>query len=559
MPTLTLKPMKVKFLIALFLIAHVSDGQNLFTKTVAKLAKGMGKAVNVETSAALNEMTPTVAIDCNLHSNKVGTISQTFFDGWVPGGEMSFLMLTGKKGPGFVKVDGTVTIDGKPVEYLTAGLYSQTTAATLAPRKFEIVTSSGQKSAFTIEPFAIAPFRVRSVNGQADNASVDLTKDVVIELEDVKLPDNAVLKVSIAVNQVSIKSLYEVAFIRAGSKITIPAQAFRNINIKPAGNAVYNYKKSYLSVNYEESADAKEVSGVFPSVEYIKSYNDGKFINVTTEPELNPGLTVKGQERGYNYQAFKANAFLSRPSSHLKKAGLLSFSIRGTTYKEVSQSATTTPVRMNPFGGASSTTSVTTITITKELPWEKVLEEMYPEFMAALESEFGATTVPVEKVTGSEAYKVIEESAQDDETTNVEFARNFRNTKVISAFMPLSEGYGSNSVYQKVMNETGTDALLTLTMDLQLAEGDAGKMLMIPKLAYEIAGKANGRVASTKFISATIESSTSSTFEKNLTAEQLSALIRKSDLVAAFKKSLQSMKVYEQANGDYDVVWNLRN
>jgi hypothetical protein len=551
--------MKLKLFLALLIVTHLGYGQNLFTKTVAKLAKGMGKAVNVETSAALDEMTPMVAIDCNLHSNKVGTISQTFFDGWVPGGEMSFLMLTGKKGPGFVKVDGTVTIDGKPVEYLTAGLYSQTTAATQAPRKFEIVTTSGQKSAFTIEPFSVAPFRIKSVNGEADNASLDLTKDVAIELEDMKLPANAVLKVSIAINQVSIKSLYEVAFIRAGSKITIAAQAFRNINIKPAGNAVYNYKKSYLTVNYEETADAKEVSGVFPTVQYIKSYNDGKFVNVTTEPELNPGLTVKGQERGYNYQAFKANAFLSRPFAHLKKAGLLSFSIRGTTYKEVSQSASTTPVRMNPFGGASTTTSVTTITITKELPWEKVLEELYPEFMAVIESEFGASSVPVEKVTGSEAYKVIQESAQDDETTTVEFARNFRNTKVISAFMPLSEGYGSNSVYQKVMNETGTDALVTLTLDLQLAEGDGGKMLMMPKLAYEIAGKANGRIANTKFITGIIESPAASSFEKDLTAADLSALIRKSDLVAAFRKSLQAMKTRENVNGDYEVVWNLRN
>jgi hypothetical protein len=47
-------------------------------------------------------------------------------------------------------------------------------------------------------------------------------------------------------------------------------------------------------------------------------------------------------------------------------------------------------------------------------------------------------------------------------------------------------------------------------------------------------------------------------FEKDLTAEQLTALIRKSDLVAAFRKSLQDIKTQENSNGDYELVWNLQ-
>jgi hypothetical protein len=551
--------MKLKLLLALFLAAHVSFGQNLFTKTISKLAKTVGKTTNVETSANLEEMTPFVAIDCNLHSNKVGTISQTFFDGWIPGGEMNVLMFTGKKGPGFVKVDGTVTIDGKPVEYLTAGLYSLTTEASTSPRTFDVTTSSGQKSSFTIAPFAAAPFKIKSINGGTDNVPLDLTKDVVIELEEINLPENALLKASIAINQVSIKSLYDVAFVRSGSTLTIPAAAFRNINLKPAGEATYNYKKSYISITYESTENATEVTGIFPSVQYIRSYSDGKFVNVTTEPVLNPGLTVKGKEREFAYQVFKANAFLSRPFEHLKKAGLLSFSIRGTTYKEVLQSSSSTPVKINPFGGASSTTTVTTITITKELPWEALLEKLYPEFMAVVESELSATVLPVEKITGSEAYKTIENFSNDDESTQVEFARTYRNTKVISAFMPISEGYGANGVNQRIMNETGTDALITLTLDLQLGEeAGTGKMLMIPKLAFEIAGKANGRVVNTKYVAGTIEATEAVSFQKDITAEQLETIIRKTDLLYVFKKTLVYIKAMEKSNGDYDIVWNLQ-
>jgi hypothetical protein len=553
-------PMKLKLLLILMLTAHLSGAQNLFTKTISKLAKGMGKSVNVETSADLNSVAPLVIIDSNLHPDKVGTIAQTFFDGWVPGGDMAFLMFTAKKSSKFVKLDGTVTIDGKPVECLTLGMYTQTTPASTAARRVEITMSSGQKSSFTIKPFAKAPFKVKSINGSSDNASVDLTKDVVIELEEVDVPANGLLKVSIAINQVSIKSLYDIAFVRAGTKITIPANAFRNANIKPAGDATFNFKKSYIQVSYEAPDEATDVSGIFPAMPYFRSYSDGKFVNVTSEPNINTGLQASGTESNYQYKVFKANAFLSRPFSQAKKVGLLSFSLRGTSYKEVTQTTSTGPVKMNPFGGASSTTTVATITITKELPWEGVMEELYPEFAAVIQSELGATIEPVNKITAAPSYSIIEATAQDDETTSVEFARTYKNTKVISAFMPISEGYGSSGVYQKIMNESGTDALVTLTLDLQLSqESTGGKMLMIPKLAFEIAGKANGRIANTKFIAGTIESAVVGSFEKDLTAAQLSAIIRKSDLANALRKALHDMKEKEAANGDYEVVWNLQN
>jgi hypothetical protein len=389
---------------------------------------------------------------------------------------------------------------------------------------------------------------------------LDLTKDVVIELEGLNIPENSLLKVSLAINQVSIKSIYDVAFVKASPTITIPAAAFRNINIKPAGNAVYNYKKSYIQLNYETTVDATDVTGSFPNLQYIKSYSDGKFAEVTSEPVLNPGLTVEGSENDYKYQLFKANAFLSRPFTQIKKAGLLSFSLRGTTYKEVTQTSTSTPVRMNPFGGASSTTTVATISITKELPWQSLLDELYPEFMSIVTSEFGASILPVEKITGAPSYKIIADAAYDDESTQVEFSKTYRDTKVISAFMPISEGYGSGSVYQKVLNETGADALITLTMDLQLAQdADGGKMLMIPKLAFEIAGKANGRIANTKYVTGTIESKTVSSFTKDVTASELSTLVRKSDLLNAFRRALQKVKEHEKTTSDYELVWNLQN
>ena len=60
--------MRYKILLVLLIAAQISYGQGLLSKTVSKLAKGLGKGVNVEASANLADITPFVAIESNLHA-----------------------------------------------------------------------------------------------------------------------------------------------------------------------------------------------------------------------------------------------------------------------------------------------------------------------------------------------------------------------------------------------------------------------------------------------------------------------------------------------------------
>lgn len=554
--------MKLKLVFVFFLLAQICFGQNLFTKAISKIAKGVGKSANIETTSNLAEVIPTVSIGSNLHSDKLGTISQTFFNGWVTGGDMCFVMFTGKDAPGFRKLDGSVMINGVPAEFVTAGMYNVITPTSQAPRKFEVTTASG-KSNFTITPYS-GSFKIKSINGVSDKISLDLTKDVEIELEGAQFPDNALLKVSIAINQLSIKSIYDVVYLRAsGSKIKVPAAAFRNINIIPGGNALYNYKKSYLAVSYETLENATDVSGVFPTIQYTRSYSDGKFVNITTEPLLNLGLVVKGTEKDMDYQFYKPNAFLSRPFDQIKKVGLLSFSIRGTTYRQSVESSTSSSTLVTGDVATTTTTTKTTVT-TLEFPqqpnevWDKFLEQMYPEFTGVIESEFNANALTPEATTNTPSYSATTSFAKDDVNTKVEFARSFRKTKVLSAFMPMSEGFGVNGINNRVMNEAGADALLTMTLDLQISEGEDGKILMTPKLAFEIVGKQNGLVSNTKYVKGNIQSSAGVPFKKDITPTQLENIIRKSDLLVIFRKALQEIKAQEKSNGDYELIWSLQ-
>ncbi len=553
---------QLAFVIALVMFANSGHSQNkLFSKLVSKIAKKAGGANTVST-ATLNDLLPTVGIGSNLYPIELGTISQSFFGGWKTGGDQVFIMFTKKNEPGFYKIDGTVTLDGSPMEYTTAGLYSFISAANASPRKIEITTSTGQKSNFTIAP-ASKPIKVISINGQKDNVSLDLTKDVIIELEGAANLGNALLKVSLAINQLSIKSIYDVCFIHSGSTLSIPSAAFRNIGITPGGNGVYNYKNSFLAVELSSVENATATSGSFPSVQYTSSFSDGKFVTVKVEPNLNIGLQVKATDKNMDYQFFKPNAFLSRPFGLLKKIGAMSFSIRGTTFHESVETSTSTST-IN-IGNTQQTTSNTKTTITTlEFPqqpnevWDALLEKLYPQFMAVVESEFNASIIPVDKITQSDAYKFTTAFAKDDANTKVAFARSFRNTKVLSAFMPMGDGFGTNGVNQRIMRETDADALITLTIDLEISEGADESILMIPKFAFEIVGKANGEITNTKYCSGTIKSSTGVAIKKDITMQQLEAIVREADLLTVFRKGLQELKAKEKANGDYETVWALQ-
>ena len=87
--------------------------------------------------------------------------------------------------------------------------------------------------------------------------------------------------------------------------------------------------------------------------------------------------------------------------------------------------------------------------------------------------------------------------AMDDTNTHVAFSRGYRDTKVTSAFMPVTQGFGTNSADHRVMDEAGVDGLLTMTLDLTI--GSDGKLvLMTPRFGFEINGKLHAPLADTK-------------------------------------------------------------
>lgn len=525
-------------------------GGGFLNKMVSKVAKS-GSAMLTTTTADLTAVVPNVYYGTNLHPAAVNSIEQSFYNDWKENGNMTAVMFSSKTGSGFNKIDGEVKINGVPAEYVSTGLYVAFSDDNASSKKVEVVSSSGQKAGFTINP-PKQSVKIVSINGQKDNVSLDLTKDVVLELDNLSSDDKTPVLVSLAINALGLKSFYQVGYFAPAAKIVIPPAYFRNINIAPGNTKVlgFNYKGSFFKVERSTIEQATDVSGVYPTVEYGNMYFDGKFLNVSVPPEINIGLTAKGKEDFKNgpvtYELYKPNAYMSRSSDQIKAIGITSFAIRGTTYY---YSQTT-----NDALGRTTTKEATFPQFPNEV-WDGILEKLYADLIPIIQSEFNTTVLPVEKVTSTAAYKSLEAYSKDDVNTKVEFSTAYKDTKVISTFVPISEAYGINTSDNRIMRESGANALLKVTLDVRLTFDDK-QSSMVPILGIELNGEQNGPTTSTKYFTATITGE-GVPYKNNITPQVLEEIIvRKSDLLATFTKGLKELKAQEAANPDYKTIWS---
>jgi hypothetical protein len=239
---------------------------------------------------------------------------------------------------------------------------------------------------------------------------------------------------------------------------------------------------------------------------------------------------------------------MSRSSSSIKAIGVTSFAIRGTTFYQSETS--------NEWLGTTTYKEATFPQMPDEV-WDSVLDKLYTGLIPIIESEMKVSVLPVEKVTSTNAYQSLMPFSKDDSNTKVEFSRAYKTTKVISAFVPISEAYGINTADSRLMKESGSNALLKVTLDIRLTF-DGPKPTMVPVLGVELLGEQNGPTASTKYFTATITGK-GVPYSKNITPQILEEIIiRKSDLFATFKKGLQELNKQEAANPDYQTIWDVK-
>lgn len=526
-------------------------GAGLMNKVISKVAKAAvavgGSAMGmVGSSSDLNSVVAAPILMTNLHPTAVQEIGQNFFNGWEPGGNAILLGFTAKAGQQFTKIEGDVTVDGKPAGFVSVGYYSTFSKDNNSTKKVEITTTSGQKSSFTINP-PQQKIKLLSINGQKENIAVDLTKDVVLEFE--PMNDNKTpISVWLTGTTIGIKTMYEVGWYAPKSKITIPAAAFRNMN------GVQNnigFGGCYLQVSRASIDKATNISGLLADVEYANIISDGKFLSVATKPQFNKGIEAKGTEGDVVFEAKKVNALFAPSFNQMKNLGVMGFAAQGiTSYYDKKE---------NKLQGVEITKTATFPKF-EDAVWANILDKTYKEVMQILKEEFNLNVFPIEKTTGTAAYQAINSYTTFEENTTEEFSQTYKSTKLFLGKRPLSELNGLKSPEHKIMKQSGANALLNFTLHLDL-NFEGSKAFMVPSITYNISGETIGENYNTNYVNGTILGAAYPLKNKQaITVDMLeNTVINRPALIAAFKKSIQAIKAQEKANGDYEAVWAAMN
>ena len=523
------------------------------SRVVGTIASVAGNVMTGST-ADLNTVVPIVYRVSNLWPKSTGTMLTKLVSNWGDGGDMVTISFTQRLGAMMSKIDGTVTVDGRPADYATMGVYSSMAPATKSTRRVEVTTTSGQKAGFTI-PAPRGTLRITSINGQANPETIDVTKDVTITLAGVTAADTSLIVVKVITSVLGLREFYDCYYVRQAPTITVPAAAFRNLNIASSNvKAGANLNDSHLLVSRERWEEVQNATGSFVGLQVMTSESDSRMFRASPAAEMNTGFTAKAELSlpggKLEYALLKPGAFSSRPISQATNLATISFAVRGKTYLSKSRTSTT---------GNTRTTETRTLRF-PQLPdavWDAALGELYDALTPVFISELGATFQPIGKVTAAPAYASLVPFSKDDETTDVQFTHTYKATTLLSALLPVSEGFGWNRIDARLMRETGANTLLKVTLDLELSEKNGGSM--IPTLAFEMIGPPNGHSASTKFVMGTITGA-GRPLKKNeaVTPAVLREVMRTADFASALRTALQDFKAKEAANRDYQVLWTGR-
>ena len=520
---------------------------------VGSVASVAGRVMTGST-ADLGTVVPLVYRIANTWPKSLGTMGAKIIPNWGDGGDLVTINFTQRLGGMMSKIDGTVTVDGKPADYATAGVYSSMVPTTNGTRRVEVTTSSGQKAGFTI-PAPRGSLRVVSINGQANPTTLDVTKDVTIQLAGVIPGDTSQIVVKVITSVIGLREFYDAYYARPGATITVPAAAFRNINIAPGNvKAGANLNDSYLLVSRERWDTALDATGAFAGIQILTSESDGRAFKASPSAEMNTGFTAKAELQlpggKLEYSLFKPGAFSSRPITQATNVAVISFAVRGKTYLSKERTSTTGNIR-------TTETRTLTFPVLSAATWDAALAELYGALSPVFAQELGATILPIEPVVASAAYRSMAPYSKDDQTTDVQFTQSYKGTTLFSAVLPVSEGWGWNRADARLMRETGANTLLKVTLDLELSE--KGGMSMIPTLAFELVGAPNGHSASTKFVTGTITGAGRPLKNKEaVTAAVLRDVMRTADFATALRAALKDFTAKEAANRDYQVLWSGR-
>lgn len=533
-------------------------GGGLFQKLVAKATKAIGNVAGgmtgmVSTVDNLQNVDVLASIGTNIYSKDLGLIVNDFLgDEWINNGDFTMIMLSSKNSFQLNKYAGTIKVNNKELKHSSFGVHTICENPNSGSKKISFEKNGIVEGSFEV-PLPKNNIKLISVNGQKNNPSLDLTKDVTLEFTNFSTQKDALIRVDMICSMIGLRSLYLVAYVKPATKVVIPFQAFRNIETTNKG---FTFNNSYMAVSEQFSVKTTNNTGFFKApLDALTGSNDGMWVNVTNKSEQFHGYTLESEAEGIKRKLEKGNAAFAMPLSMAKKIAVATMSIQGTTYSH----STKTDKLQN-------TITETTIQF-PQIPdaWlDETLAEMYKKFTTTVADITAGVILPETAIPSTSSYENVQQFFLEEKNTNENFLKSY---KGLNPIKPLSSSSIRLQGENALLIETKSDALLKIKLNIDLGD-DNGKITMTPFLSVELDGASNGgfrsAVGNTKYFTINLSGKpidVKQVFKKNgngLTKELYNQILQIDAFNTALKKTLMELKEKEKVNKDYEIIWSLQ-
>ncbi|MFN3428491.1 MAG: hypothetical protein ACK46X_00915 [Candidatus Sericytochromatia bacterium] len=550
------------------------------TSGCAAMMKFMGDmtaAAITQKTANLSELSVRASYVTNLFPKDSGLVEAVDSgDTWQEGQNLLGVVLLKRQGVGMYELDGAIGYQDKPngpivpIPYVGKGAYQiALNGKDFAPKTIILRTAGGQEARLRVAP--AKPITLKAINGKpAKGATLDLNKDVVLDLANPPGTAGTPIKVSIAIQAMGIHTMSAVGIFKAADRVTVPKEAFRNMLVSASHDvgAVGILKgANYLLVErYEQGLPAAGVG----AAETLGQAWTWAPVTVTGDAPMNSSLQADGKLPGstseVGFMVFKPNAFYGPPLPMAKTVALGTLRARGKLYESKTYES-------KSYGYQTVTT--TTTTITKQFPevpdghWNALLKDLETRLTASLKRVTNTALLPAERLAGSPTYKAMKEIAEQRDTRAgatsyiVKIRPGSRHVLPESLdTIDVSSTFPADRPISRIMRESKTDGLLSVTLDLQIATAkDSEKLVLIPRLSWVMYAEPNGYLAfPASYGQGFVEATDGVPFNAEALQKnpaEMSRVARLPELVNAFEASLKALRAKEQAAG-YDAIWRGR-
>ena len=536
---------------------------NLMTKKTDQLDGAVGNAYIIS----------------GIYPTDIKTSESKYFPEYASEGDyMVGISFMKNEGMGMFEIEGEITCDGKPMQYVGLGSYlTHFPEPFTSTKNIEIKTNAGDVSSLKLSP--THQIELLTINGESTLPVIDLAEDLTIEFTNPAGAEGSYVNVALITDVMGVRALNRFADIKATAeniqKVTIPREALSNPEIAGSVKGVGNYNKgeNYLIVERQviiAPHDVKNLQdiGDLPRAEIkMNSYSSIPVI-VKGKQDESVYASIKVGERKkhqFGYEMYKPNARSGIPFSKGSKFGLVSFTLNGKTFEQKTDTRTESwTVGYTRYTRTTSTTNTYKFPQLPDSHWETFMHKMYTEISNVFSQSYNIEFVPVENITSSQYYTTL--FPPDDKNSTSFIKTSYKNTHRSSP-RTFSEIFGSVSSNKtsdvpvvNLMKETEADGLVSLALDFNIAANENNKIILIPFFTFSISGRDEEKNdVQGKYLDGLIAGGYGVPFNEDaikanpdLLFETLSGPL----IIETFKDGLQKLRAKEIELG-YDKIWNI--